>query len=218
MNCTGAKCPQPKRGKALPATNLSSCQKRGGRCAKRSLECRREQENHSQKVCNANQIFQLYQGIDISTKRGRLKSLCVWYSVSERASYGTEYACRAQKGFLWYATHFQKHSVLKTGFYGTEEIFGAKNRLLWYATHLQRPAEQPTPQTVDSLLGYATHFQRRAVPKAASCRTGRIFSARNGPRSEVSRHKKETKVKDFDLFCRGTVTRTQDPLVPNQMR
>ena len=78
----------------------------------------------------------------------------------------------------------------------SSEALGAQNRLLWYATH----------------------FQRRAVPKAASCRTGRIFSARNVPRSEVSRHKKETKVKDFDLFCRGTVTRTQDPLVPNQMR
>ena len=72
-----------------------------------------------------------------------------------------------QKGFLWYATRFRKHSVQKTGFYGTEEILGAKNSLLWYATHFQRPAEQPTPQTVDSLLGYATHFQRRAVPKAA---------------------------------------------------
>ena len=69
--------------------------------------------------------------------------LCVWHSVPERATYGTEYACRAQKGFLGYATHFQ------------------------------RPAEQSTPQTVDSLLP-----------------TGRIFSARNGPRSEVSRHKK----------------------------
>ena len=96
--------------------------------------------------------------------------LSVWHSVPERASYGTEYACRAQKGLLGYATHFQRHSVyenplflhgrrfqrnsvLKTGSYGTEEIFGAKNRLLWYATH----------------------FQRRAVPKAASCRTGRIF-------------------------------------------
>ena len=32
------------------------------------------------------------------------------------------------------------------------EAFGVKNRLLRYATHLQRPAEQPTPQTVDSLL------------------------------------------------------------------
>ena len=36
----------------------------------------------------------------------------VWlHSVPETPSYGTEYACRAQKGFLWYATHLQKHSV-----------------------------------------------------------------------------------------------------------
>ena len=34
-----------------------------------------------------------------------------WHSVPERATYGTEYACRAQKGFLGYATHFRKHSV-----------------------------------------------------------------------------------------------------------
>ncbi len=136
---------------------------------------------------------------------------------------------------------FQRNSVLKTGFYGTEEIFGAKNSLLWYAMHFQRLAEQSTPQTVDSLLGYATHFRRRAVPKAApaapdassvretaplslfapatpSPAPSTALGTRNGPRSEVSRHKKETKVKDFDLFCRGTVTRTQDPLVPNQMR
>ena len=55
--------------------------------------------------------------------------LCVWHSVPERATYGTEYACRAQKGFLGYATHFQ------------------------------RPAEQSTPQTVDSLLPHRTHLQ-----------------------------------------------------------
>ena len=83
-----------------------------------------------------------------------------WHSVPERATYGTEYACRAQKGFLGYATHFQKASVLKTGFYGTRRIFkGPQNsRLhrLW----------------------------------TASCRSGRSFSARNSPRSEVSRHKK----------------------------
>ena len=75
-----------------------------------------------------------------------------------------------------------------------------KNSLLWYATHLQRPAEQPTPQTVDSLLGYATHFQRRAVSKAASCRTGRIFSARNVPRSEVSKYKKRMTSKSIKTF------------------
>ena len=59
-------------------------------------------------------------------------------SVPERASYGTEYACRAQKGFLRYATRFLKPSVLKTGFWGTEGIFGTGNALLRYATHLQR--------------------------------------------------------------------------------
>ena len=37
--------------------------------------------------------------------------LALWHSVPERAFYGTEYAFGAQKGFLWYATHFQRHSV-----------------------------------------------------------------------------------------------------------
>ena len=58
-------------------------------------------------------------------------------SVPERASWGTEYACRAQKGFLRYATRFLKPSVLKTGFWGTEEIFGTGNALLRYGVHLQ---------------------------------------------------------------------------------
>ena len=62
--------------------------------------------------------------------------LALRHSVPERASYGTEYACRAKKGFLWYATHSQRHSVLKTGFYGTEGIFGTGNALLRYETEL----------------------------------------------------------------------------------
>ena len=37
--------------------------------------------------------------------------LALWHSVPERAFYGTEYAFGAQKGFLGYATHFQRHSV-----------------------------------------------------------------------------------------------------------
>ncbi len=59
-------------------------------------------------------------------------------SVPERASYGTEYACRAKKGFLRYATRFLKPSVFKTGFWGTEGIFGTGNAILRYATHLKR--------------------------------------------------------------------------------
>ncbi len=34
----------------------------------------------------------------------------------------------------------------------------------------------------------------------ASCRTGRIFSARNGPRSDVSRHKKRVTSKSIKTF------------------
>ena len=58
----------------------------------------------------------------------------LWQSVPERASYGTEYAFGAKKGFLWYATRFQRRAVLKTGFYGTEGIFGAVEGLLWYGS------------------------------------------------------------------------------------
>ena len=60
-----------------------------------------------------------------------------WHSVPERAYWGTEYACRAQKGFLGYATHFQRHSVRRTGFTGTEGIFGTRNSLLWYGRDIR---------------------------------------------------------------------------------
>ena len=42
-----------ERGKSLLTPNSSNCQKRRDQCKKRSPGCRREQENHSQKVCNA---------------------------------------------------------------------------------------------------------------------------------------------------------------------
>ena len=44
--------------------------------------------------------------------------LALWHSVPERAFYGTEYAFGAQNRLLWYATHFQRHSVQKTGVSG----------------------------------------------------------------------------------------------------
>ena len=52
----------------------------------------------------------------------------LWHSVPETPSYGTEGTLGAQNSLLWYATHFQKLAVLKTGFYGTEEIFGAQKQ------------------------------------------------------------------------------------------
>ena len=61
----------------------------------------------------------------------------------------------------------------------------------------QRPAEQPTPQTADSLLWYAMRFQGPRCIKTTSCRTGRIFSARNGLREEAGKHKKRAYPKTF---------------------
>ena len=54
-----------------------------------------------------------------------------------RNTQGTNDAFGAQKGFLGYATHFLKHSVLKTGFSGTEGKFGTGNTLLRYG--MKRP-------------------------------------------------------------------------------
>ena len=36
------------------------------------------------------------------------------------------------------AMRFRKRAVPKTGFYGTEGTLGAQNSLLWYATHFQK--------------------------------------------------------------------------------
>ena len=81
-------------------------------------------------------------------------------AVPKTGFYGTEYAFGAQKGFLWYATRFLRHSATKKGSSGTRRIFkGAlnslllhrmhfrkrKNGILLHRMHLQRPAEQPTP-------------------------------------------------------------------------
>ncbi len=72
------------------------------------------------------------------------------HSVPEKASSGTEYACRAQKGLLGYATRFQKPTVLKTGFWGTEGIFGTRNPLLWYGTsHVNRERPSGVPNEAE---------------------------------------------------------------------
>ena len=109
---------------------------------------------------------------------------------------------------------FRKRAVPKTGFYGTEYACCAQKGFLGYATHLQRPAEQPTPQTVDRLLPHRTHLQcakrpplslfapapstisfvpltRNLSPAAPSLAPSTALGTRNGPRSEVSRHKEE---------------------------
>ena len=90
-----------------------------------------------------------------------------WHSVLERACWGTEYACRAQKGFLGYATHFRKHSVRRTGFSGTDGIFGTRNPLLWYG--MNRPDAAGSEKCPSSREAVTKHFCRYCQPFLYIC-------------------------------------------------
>ena len=137
--------PTAKKGKGIACNEFIKLPERGGRCAKRSLECRREQENHSQKVCNANQIFQLYQGIDISTKKRSTKMpLCLafgtgegllWYGIcvpcSKRLPGVRDASSEALGAQKQASTVRKRYSVPKTASCGTRRIFkGPQNSRL----------------------------------------------------------------------------------------
>ena len=90
------------------------------------------------------------------------------------------------EGHLWYGICVPCSKRLPGVRDAFSEAFGAKNRLFRYRRDIRcqkqpplvrdassKARKQPTPQTVDSLLP-----------------TGRSFSARNGPRSEVIRLKR----------------------------
>ena len=82
-------------------------------------------------------------------------------AVLKKASYGTRRIFRSIRCKKQASTVRKRYSVPKTGSCGTRRIF-----------------KGPQNSRLHRLW-------------TASCRTGRIFSARNGPRSEVSRHKEE---------------------------
>ena len=59
--------------------------------------------------------------------------------------------------------------------------FGTGEGLLWHEICV--PCSKRLPGVRDA-------FSEACRAKSSTCRTGRIFSARNGPRSEVSKYKK----------------------------
>ena len=90
------------------------------------------------------------------------------------------------------------------------EAFGVKNRLLRYGRDIRyrkrpptvRDASSKARRTADSTdcgqpTGVRDAFSEACRAKSSTCRNGRIFSARNGPRSEVSRHKKRVTSKSI---------------------
>ena len=110
--------------------------------------------------------------------------LCVWYSVPERATYGTCVPC----------------SKRLPGVRGAfSEAFGVKNRLFRYGRDIRyrkRPSGVPNAskarRTADSTdcgrpPGVRNAFSEACRAKNSTCRPGRIFSTRNGLREEVIR-------------------------------
>ena len=106
-------------------------------------------------------------------------------SVPERAFYGTEYACRAQKGFLGYATHFQKSTA--------QERASSFWRLL-YSVRAMSPfsgsLKNSVPERAFSgteyaccakkgFLRYATRFLKHSVRRTGFCGTEGIFGTGN---------------------------------------
>ena len=59
--------------------------------------------------------------------------------------------------------------------------FGIGEGLLWYGICVRCSKQAPWVRDA---------FSEACRAKSSSCRSGSRFSARNGPRSEVSRHKK----------------------------
>ena len=97
-------------------------------------------------------------------------------AVLKKASWGTRRIFRGIRCKKQASTVRKGYSVSKTAFSGTRRIFKVPQN--------SRSTDCGQPPA------HRTHFQRRTVPKAAYCRTGCIFSARNGPRSEVIRLKR----------------------------
>ena len=97
-------------------------------------------------------------------------------AVLKKASWGTRRIFRSIRCKKQASTVRKGYSVPKTAFSGTRRIFKVPQN--------SRSTDCGQPPA------HRTHFQRRTVPKAAYCRTGCIFSARNGPRSEVIRLKR----------------------------
>ena len=104
-------------------------------------------------------------------------------AVLKKASSGTRRVFRSIRCKKQASTVRKRYSVPKTASSGTRRTFkGALNGILSHRTHLQRPAEQPTPQTVDSLLPHWTHF-RGGRAKSSTCPPDASLEARRAKSS-----------------------------------
>ena len=91
-------------------------------------------------------------------------------------------------------------AVLKKASWGTRRIIGSIRCKKQASTVRKRYSVPKTAFSGTRRIFKGPQNSRLHRLWTASCRTGRIFSARNGPRSEVSRHKKRVTSKSIKTF------------------
>ena len=91
-------------------------------------------------------------------------------------------------------------AVLKKASCGTRRIFGSIRCKKQASTVRKRYSVPKTAFSGTRCIFKGPQNSLLHRLWTASCRTGRIFSARNGPRSEVSRHKKRVTSKSIKTF------------------
>ena len=109
---------------------------------------------------------------------------------------------------LYERTRYQKQAstvrnmraVLKKASWGTRRIFGSIRCKKQASTVRKGYSVPKTAFSGTRRIFKGPQNSRLHRLWTASCRTGRSFSARNGPRSEVSRHKKRVTSKSIKTF------------------
>ena len=117
---------------------------------------------------------------------------------------------------LWYGRDTRCAKQASTVRNAFSEALRAQNRLLGYGSDI-RCQKQPSlvrdaskaSRTADSTdcgqpPAARDAFSEACRAKSSTCRTGRIFSARNGLREEASKHKKRVLIKVYQDFL-GTL-------------
>ena len=114
---------------------------------------------------------------------------------------------------LWYGICVPCSKRLPVVHDAFSEAFGVKNRLLRYRRDIRcakqapmvRDASSKARRTADSTdcgqpPAARDAFSEACRAKSSTCRTGRIFSARNGLREKASKHKKRVLIKVYQDF------------------
>ena len=91
-------------------------------------------------------------------------------------------------------------AVLKKASWGTRRIFRGVRCKKQASTVRKRHSVPETPSYGTGCIFKGPQNSRLHRLWTGSCRTGRNFSARNGPRSDVSRHKKRVTSKSIKTF------------------